>query len=66
MKEAEVIEKLGPPARIQTLVPEPYNSIFDNRFGDRALIYTTDGSLLLSVVYFKDGKVVNYLISNSE
>ncbi|MES2320437.1 MAG: hypothetical protein V4631_23415 [Pseudomonadota bacterium] len=66
MKEGEVIEKLGRPTRKQPLVPEPHNSIFDSRYGDHALVYETDHSLLLSVVYLKDGKVTNYLISNSE
>lgn len=63
MRESAFIEKNGRPPRVEILAAHPKNSIFDKRFGDRAYVYESDGSVLYSVVYIANGEVKSYRLS---
>lgn len=67
MSAKEVAEKLGPPSRTVTLEPHARSSLYDSQFGEYALIYESlEDDLLLTAIYIKDGKMVNFLLLNSE
>lgn len=66
MSEADVVNQLGRPARIEKLSGNVTNPIFDKRYGERAYVYETADSVLYGVLYIHDAKVIGFRLSVEE